>query len=141
MTSTFELDHQVAGLTLLRNAGLAVLPDENGFVPPNPPLPYVLVYTSVSWPREGDANALDGLSVTCSVRFYAHCIAESEYAALQYAGMVREAWLDQRPTVAGRNCGQLGFESDAGGPANRSELAAAPRYDMTVVYSMISAPG
>lgn len=141
MSDTFELDHQVAGLTLLRNAGLTVLPDANGFLTPTPAPPYVLVYTSVGWPKGGDANALDGLSVTCTVRYYCHIIAESEYGALQYAGLVREALLDQVPTVAGRNCGQIYFESDAGDPANRSELGASPRYDLTVVYALMSAPG
>ena len=141
MTSTFERDHQDAGLTLLRNAGLSVLPDADGFLEPKPQPPYVLVYTSVAWPRAGDANALDGLSVTCTVRWICHIITASERAAHEYAGMVREAMLDQRPTITGRNCDLIDFESDAGDPANRSELGAEPRYDLTVVYSMMSAPG
>lgn len=141
MTSTLERAHQDAGLNLLRSAGLTVLPDANGFLEPKPDPPYVLVYTSVGWPKTGEANAFDGLSVTCMTRWIVHCIADTENAALAVAGLVREAMLDQVPTIPGRNCDQIDFEGDAGDPANRSELGSQPRYDLTVVYSMMSVPG
>jgi hypothetical protein len=140
VTDLIDRDLIDAALTPLRaDAGLTVYPDGEGFVPEKPTAPYVRVYTSTEWPKEGDANAIDGLSVSTTTRWYVHCVAETEYAAAALAMRVRTALLNVRPTVAGRNCGLIYME--AAEVTNRSELAGTPTYVRTVVYAMVSAPG
>lgn len=139
---SLERDFADAGLNLLRaDTDLTVYPDEHGFVPPTPAAPYVRAYTSVGWPKEGDANAIDGLSVTATARWYVNCVGETEPACQELAGRVRTQMLNQRPAVTGRNNGLIYFESDSGEQPQRSELGGTPLYVLTVVYAMLSAPG
>lgn len=131
-----------AGLDLLRAGGvLTVYPDAQGFVPVQLVPPYVRAYASVGWPKGGDANAIDGLSVTAAVRWYVNLVAETEPGCFELAGLVRERLLNQVPAVAGRANGMIYFEADSGEQAQRSELGSAPLYVLTVVYAMLSAPG
>lgn len=118
---------------------LAVYPDAEGFVPELPTAPYVRVYSSTEWPKEADANSLDGLSVSATTRWYIHCVGETEYAAAAIVMRVRAALLNARPTVSGRTCGLIYQESAE--VTNRSELGGAPLYVRPVVYAMVSAPG
>ncbi len=139
---SLERDFAAAGLNLLRaDTALTVYPDAEGFVPESLAPPYVRAFTSVGWPKEGDANALDGLSVTATVRWYVSCVGETETACQELAGRVRTQLLNQVPAVATRNNGMAYFEADSGEQPQRSELASAPLYVQTVVYAMISAPG
>lgn len=137
-----ERDFADAGLNLLRaDPALTVYPDAQGFVPATPVVPYVRAYTSVGWPKEGTANALDGLSVTATVRWYVKHVGETEAACQELAGRSRTQMLNQTPAVAGRNNGMIYFEADSGEQPERSELGSAPLYELTVVYAMVSAPG
>lgn len=140
MTDTLDRDLIDAAMNLLRaDVGLAVYPDGEGFVPEKPTAPYVRVYTTTEWPKDGDANALDGLSVSTTTRWYLHCVAETEYAAAAISMRVRTQLLNARPTVTGRNCGLI--YQEAAEPVNRSELGGSPLYVRPVVYAMVSAPG
>lgn len=139
---SLERDFQDAGLNLLRaSVALTVYPDPQGSVAELPVPPYVRAYTSVSWPKEGDANAIDGLSVTGVARWYVKCVAGTDNGCLVLAGLVRGQMLNQRPVVAGRNNGMIYFEGDSGEQPDRSELGGSQLYVQTVVYAMTSAPG
>lgn len=140
MTDLLDRDLVDAAMNLLRaDAGLTVYPDAEGFVPELPAAPYVRVYTHTEWPKEGDANAINGLSVSCTTRWYVHCAGESEYAAAAIAMRVRTQLLNARPTVTGRVCGLI--YQEAAEPTNRSELGGLPLYVRPAVYAMVSAPG
>lgn len=130
-----------AAPALLRaDASLMVYPDAEGNVPESPVAPYVRWYAHVEWPADGEADALDGLSVTTVTRWYLHCVGATEQAAAAVAMRVRAALLNARPnTVTGRTCGLIYME--AAEPTNRSELGSAPLYDRPVVYAMTSVPG
>lgn len=145
MTDTLDRDLIDAALAPLRadatSAGgvYAVYPDAEGFVPERPTAPYMRVYSHTEWPKEGDANGLDGLSVSATTRWYVHCVGETEYAAAALAMRARTVLLNLRPTITGRTCGLVYME--AAEPTNRSELGASALYDRPVVYAMLSAPG
>lgn len=131
-----------AGLNLLRaDTDLTVYPDAEGFVPAQVDPPYVRAYTSTGWPKEGDANALDGQSVTATARWYINCVGATEPACQELAGRVRTQLLNASPAVAGRSNGLIYFESDSGEQPQRTELGGSPLYVLTVVYAMLSAPG
>lgn len=142
MTDLLEHDLTDAAPALLHaDAGLTVYPDAEGFVPPTPNINagYVRWYSSTEWPKDADGNALDGLSVSTTTRWYIHCVAGTEYTAAAVAMRVRTQLLNARPTVAGRSCGLIYME--AAEVTNRSELAGIPTYVRTVVYAMVSVPG
>lgn len=145
MADLLEHDLIDAAPALLRlDAGppaLNVYPDADGNVPERPDVlaGYVRWYASTEWPKDGDANALDGLSVTTTTRWYLHCVGGTEYTAAAIAMRVRTALLNARPSVAGRICGMIYQESAE--VTNRSELGGAPLYVRPVVYAMVSAPG
>lgn len=134
-----DTDLTDAAPALLRDdPDLTVYPDGEGFVPSSPAAPYVRWYSHTEWPKDADGNALDGLSVAATTRWYIHVVATNEYAAAEIAGQVRADLLDARPTVAGRSCGPIYMEASE--LTNRSELAGTPTYIRTVVYAMNSWP-
>jgi hypothetical protein len=140
VTDTLERDLMDAGLGLLRaDTGLTSYPDAEGSVPESPAVPYVRVYVTTEWPKDGDANAIDGLSVSATTRWYCNCVGETEYAAAAIAMRVRTQLLNARPTVTGRNCGLIYMEASEA--TNRSELGGSPLYVRSVVYAMVSVPG
>jgi len=138
---TDQLDelHAQAALSILANSPPLIV--FAGEVPaPYPGPRYVLVYTQVSWPDTGDANALDHLSVTCVVRWYCHCVGETEAAARAVGMQVRAALLNVRGTVAGRNCGLI-RQVDSSPPGKDETLGTPAVFDAVSVYEMTSAPG
>lgn len=140
-----EADLADAGPALLRAdlgpPALVVYPDAEGNVPATPDVmaSYVRWYSSTEWPKDADGNALDGLSVTATTRWYIHCVGATEYAVAALANRVRVALLNAAPTVTGRSCNMIYMEASE--LTNRSELAATPTYVRTVVYAMVSVPG
>lgn len=149
MADLIDKLHADAGLDLLAaDDGLTVYDghvptvlDPATSQPVTAPPPYVLVYTSVSWPGRdtGVANALDGLAVTVTVDWIVHCVAETGAAARALAMRVRAALLNRRPTIAGRNCGLIVLD-DVQAP-QRDETTGRLVMDQVVTYSMTSVPG
>jgi hypothetical protein len=139
MTAPTEVDHKAVGLALLTAAGLTVydgkLPDSATDVAP----PYVLVYTFAAWPDADGAQGLDGLSGTCVVTWYCHCVGGNDTAALVVAGRVRAALLDQRPTIAGRSVDMIRHMSSL--LPDRDEALRRSVIDHVHVYQLQTRPG
>lgn len=126
-----------AGLLLLAaDDGLTVF---DGKVPDGTSPPYVLVYTTVSWPHgeAGAANAINGLAVSTRTEWNCHCVGESAAAARAVQMRVRAALLNQRPTVTGRSCGLI--QQDEVLAPVRDETIGGLVMDGVSIYSMISA--
>lgn len=143
MTDLLDQLHADAGLGLLAaDVGLRVY---DGRVPDNtntgagPELPYVLVYTTVKWPPDGTANALDAQAVTVEVEWNCHCVAETAAAARAVQMRVRAALLNKRPTIAGRSVGLIKQEEVL--PPNRDESTGRLVMDCVSNYTLVSAPG
>jgi hypothetical protein len=135
------LDEQLvnAGLALLRaDAGLTVYPDVNGETPDAPPPPYVRVYAYIERPVDAGENNLGGTSGSWTVRWIAHCVGANEIAARAVAMRVRAAWLDVRPTVAGRVCGLIRY--DGSQPPRRDNDLGYQVLDQIEMYRLTSTP-
>jgi hypothetical protein len=135
-----------AGVALLRaDASLVVFA---GGVPNSSPpaVPqYVVIYSTVEWPPS-DADALDGVSGTPTVRWIAHCVGggvpgatpeDAEIAARAVAQRVRTAWLNKRLVVTGLNLGLIRQEQGAGVPT-RTDTTGDPVMDLIVVYRTLA---
>jgi hypothetical protein len=126
MSDQLDELHAQAVLSLLGAALGAIVPPipvYDGVVPnPTPPPPYVLVYASIGRPygTSGLGNALVMTSPTIAARFKCKCVGLSPAAARAVGMQVRSALLDQRPTIAGRNCGPI-HEDNEPGPPDRDE--------------------
>jgi hypothetical protein len=134
--------HIDAGLGLLRaDTGLTVYPDPEGNVPSPDARPnhYVRVYSYIERPKDATGNALDGLSVSWTVRWYCHCVGPNEYSAAAVAMRVDRALLNQRPAITGRAVGLV--EMEAGNPPTRDETLGASVLDLTTVYKLVTQPG
>lgn len=111
---------------------LVVYPNAEGFVPTNPPPPYVRAYFTIERPIDAGGNSLAGISATWTTRAYIHSVGTNEYAATAYAMRVRVALLDFRPTIAGRVCWPIRHE--AAQPVQRDEATGTPVFDKSDVY-------
>lgn len=136
----------------LVNGGLALLALDASLVvypggvpdppPPAPPLPppYVVVYSIVEWPF-GNADALDGIAGTPTVRWICHNVgggpgatpATAEQAARAVAQRVRTSLLNKRLVIAGLNLGVIRQEPGGGVPQPVYQTGP-PVMDLTVVY-------
>lgn len=142
MADLVDKAHIDAGLNLLRaDTSLVVYPDADG----NTPAPaaraqrYVRVYASIERPRAIDGNALDGLSVAWTVRWYCHCVGPNEYSAAAVAMRVNRALMDKRPAITGRSVGLIEQESDS--PPARDESTGSEVIDAVAVYRLTTLPG
>jgi hypothetical protein len=115
---------------------LVVYPNAEGFVPINPPPPYVRVWTTIDRPIEAGGNALTGLSTTWTTRAYVHSVGLNEYSAAAIRMRVRVALLDFRPTIAGRSCGMIRHEASQ--PPQRDEGTGTPVFDMADTYRLLT---
>lgn len=143
MTDLVDENHAQAGLNLLRTGGEITVYDGQVGDPAVPglgaTLPYVLVYATVKWPADGTANALDAQAVTITAEFNCHCVGETAAAARAMQMQVRARLLNQRPVIAGRNCGLI-QQDDVQVPA-RDETTGRLVMDGVSIFSFISAPG
>lgn len=140
MADFLEKLHAEAGLKLLAaDVGLTVF--DGKVSDPTPEPPYVVVFTSVSWPgREaGAANALDGLAVTIETEWNVHCVGLTAAAARAVAMRVRTALLNKRPTIAGRNCGLI--TQDEAPPPFSDESTGRQIVDASSTYRLTTVPG
>ena len=116
-----------------------------GVVPADPttgqavPPPYVLVYTSVQWPSQGDGKTLDGRTGMCVTRWYCHCAGASDQAARAVAGRVRQLLLDRQPAIAGRSCGFI--RQEASPPPSRDQTIGSLVQDIVSVYVLYTFAG
>lgn len=135
MADLFDQAHVDAGLALLRaDPGLTVYPGPDGVTPRTPDRPYVRVYATVERPAVALGNALRGASTEAVVRWWCHCVADSEPAAVAVAMRVRAALLDQRPVIAGRSCGLI-RQAEAR-PPMRDETTGVQVMDLVQVYRL-----
>lgn len=122
--------HARAGLGLLiADPGLTVY---EGFVPNGFALPYVLVYTSVEWPEEGEGQSFDATTSTCVTHWYTHSAAVTEQAARAVAGRVRGRLVNVRPDIPGRSCCLIQQESSL--PAVRDQTTGTTVFDIVAAY-------
>ena len=120
MTDTLDEDHAQVVLALLAaNPNIAHVFD-GAVSNPTPDPPYVLVYTSVSRPFGAPSNGLDAASKTVVTRVKCKCVGLNAALARAVGMQVRAALIDQRPVIAGRNCGPI-HEDDAPAPPDRDE--------------------
>lgn len=136
MTDTIDEDHaQVAFTLLATNTNLTGVFDS--VVPnPTPAPPYVLIYPTVSWPRDGVGTALDAEQVTVTTTWNCHCVGLTPEAARAVSMQVRTSLLNARPSITGRVCSPI--KQDDAQPPNRDESLAYPVFDAVSVYSFTS---
>jgi hypothetical protein len=137
VTDGFDQALVAAGLTLL--AADSSLTVHAGHVPNGASTPYVLVYSTVEWPDNGEANALDGLSRTAVARWYCHCVGETESAARAVGQRVRTQLLNQRPVVAGMTTGLI-RQDGTPPPPQRDEASGIPVFDAIGTYWLLATP-
>lgn len=142
MSDDVDALHAQAGLDLLA-ANMATLstpiPVYDGVVPDGATRPYVLVYTAISRPRNGEGNGLDGRSDAVSVRWICHCVGETQAASRAVGMQVRTALLDVRPTIAGRSCDLIREETVL--DPTRDESTGVPVMDQVRTYTLATLPG
>ena len=134
MTDLLDVAVVNAGLDLMRADTLLSVFD--GVVPsPTPTPPYVLVYSTVTWPSDDDTiGALDGRSRRVVARWICHCVGESQQASREVAQRVRAALLDARPQIAGLQPGFIRDEQDD--PPVRNEQTGVVVFDAVHVYRL-----
>jgi len=136
MTDGLDQELANAGLDLLRaDPDLTVF--DGAVANPTPDIksdPWVLVYTTISWPTGAPGDALDGLSGSPTVRWICHCVGGNAEAARAVAQRVRTQLLNQRPVIAGLDLGMIRFEQ--GDPPGRNEMTGELVMDAVVIYRL-----
>lgn len=127
-----ELDeaHAQAALAILIADGNQ--PVYQGVVPDGPTLPYVLVYTVVSWPATVDGTTLDAHTGTCVTRWYTHCVGATDASTRAVANRVRQLLVNVQPVITGRSCGLI--QQEAALPLVPDETAGSLVQDLAAVY-------
>lgn len=131
-------DHAGALLGLLRANPLLANVVYDGRPPRVPDLPYVVAYIHVEFPKIADGNTLAGDSRTALTRAICHCVGADTPAARAMGYQVRAALLDVTPTVAGRDCDQIGQESSQ--VPTKDESTGTPVMDQVDTYHFYSYP-
>jgi len=144
MSDLLDEQHAQVGLALLiANPALGAAKVFDGAVPnqvppaPPLPLPYVIVYTVVSWTRDGIGTALNGTQVTVTTTWNCHCVGETAASARAMAMLVRSSLLNVRPVIAGRNCGPIKLTDDPQAP-QRDETTGRLVMDESATYGFVS---
>jgi hypothetical protein len=136
MTDTLDETHvQVAISLLTANANILHVFDsivDN----PTPDPPYVLVYSSVSWPRDGLGTSLTAQQVGITTTYTVHCAALSPVGARAVQMQARTSLLNARPVIAGRNCSPI--KQDESHEPVLDETTGRAVYDAVSVYSFMS---
>jgi hypothetical protein len=131
-----ELHAQAALGLLAADTNLVSL---DGVVPNGTDPPYALLYSTALWPVDGAANALDGKAITVQATWTVHCVGLTAPAARAVQMQVREALLNQRPSIVGRVCGLI--RHDQALPPTRDNTTGRVVMDAVSTFSMLSAPG
>ena len=127
-------EHADAMLALAR----ATLTVHDGPAPDGATPPYVVVYFADTDPELAESRPLTGASERHVVRATAHCVGGNQKAARIVADKLRTAWLDQVPTIAGRQCWPIRREE--GIPADPDETTGSLIVDQVEVYRLESVP-
>lgn len=137
MTDFLEEQHAQVGLAALQdNPDIVAVFD--GKVPdptPDPPV-YVLVYTEVSWPRDGLGTSLSAQQVAITTTYVCHCVGTNAASARAVGTRVRESLLNLRPVIPGRNCSPI--KQDEVLAPNRDETTGQPVMDQVLTFSFRS---
>jgi hypothetical protein len=132
-----------AVLDLLRAApNLTVYPeaepgDNVQVVPAGAGPPYVAVHLGFDY-----ATGPSGLhfpSTRVIARAYCHCVGHNDISARAVAQMVTTALLDVVPTVPGRSCYPIRFES--GAPPRTDESTGRTVTDLAMIFRLETLPG
>lgn len=139
MTDGLDELHAQAALTLLRaNANLAAVFDSVVDDGTDPAAGYVLVYTTLAFPTEHDANDLRHMSTTAVVTWTIHHAALTAAGARALADQTRETLLNVRPAITGRSCGFI--KQDENLSPTKDETTGRPVMDAIATYSCITRP-
>ena len=136
MTDTIEEDHIGQVLAALAANVNLVHVFRSTVDNPTPDPPWVLVYPSVAWTRDGIGTALTGRQVTCTASFICHCVGLTDAAALVVAMQVRTSLLNLQPVIAGRSCGPV--KQDTAETPIRDDSTGRVLMDAVSTYSYIS---
>lgn len=141
MSDLLDELHAQVGLDLLEaTPGLGATKVFDGKVPdPTPDPPYVILYVSVDWTRDGIGTALNADQVTVMTTYNCHCVGLTAASARAVGMLVRSALLNVRPVIAGRSCGPI--KQDETLPPQRDETTGRLVMDSISVYSYLSTPG
>lgn len=136
-------DHADALMGLLYGrAGLRVFPtaepgDSAQVVPANTAPPYVAVH--LGFTHATGPSGTDFPSTRLVARAYCHCVGGNDIAARAVAQKVISALLDVVPTIPGRTCFPIRFESDA--PPRSDESTGRLVVDLAFVFRLETLPG
>jgi hypothetical protein len=131
----------------IANAGLALLTADtslvvyDGAVPtPTPAMPYCVVYTTVTRPRDNPNNAIDGKSRTYVARWIVVSVGGNAIAVRAVRERVRTQLLDVRPTITGFGATAVGpIEMEDGSqPPQRDETTGGLVMEATDTYRLIA---
>lgn len=137
MSDQLDELHARAGLDLLHADSQLTVYDEQS--PPTGSVgPYVRVYAHIEWPSGHSGNSLDGRSGACVTTWYCHCVGPNDTSARAVAMRCRAALLDQRPTIAGRNCSMITMASSL--PPRADEQTGKLTVDAVVVFELTTTP-
>jgi hypothetical protein len=133
-----ETHAQVAITALAANPNLTSSRVFDGRVPDgtDPALGYVLVYCTVSWPRDGIGTALTAQQVTLTTTYTCHCVGLNARAARAVAMEVRASLLNLKPNITGRSCSPI--KQDDAQPPDRDESTGHLVMDAVSVFSFTS---
>lgn len=132
-----QLDETHARIALDILEADANQPVYEGNTPDNVAVPYVLVYTHVSWPGNGsEGQTLEHKTNQCNTRWIVHCAGETDQAARALSNRVRQLLVNVRPVIAGRSCSLIQQESSLN-PV-RDERTGVLVMDVVADYSFTS---
>jgi hypothetical protein len=139
-------DHADAFLALARTAtGSPSLTVYDGVVPDSPAAAFALVYFYIETPdglMAPDAVPLTLDSEVIDARAYVHCVGgepEAPRAARAVSGRVRNAVLNRRLVIAGRECFPIRL-MESSPPRRNEEIPGRVVFDQTDVYGWRSVP-
>lgn len=135
---TDGLDQALAGVGLALLAADTALKVFDGVVDnptPDPKsVPYVLVYATVSRPRDDGDRSFNGKSNVWIARWICHCVGANAEAARAVAQRVRTQLLDQRPVVTGLSCDLITWEDSL--PPAKNETTGQAVLDAVEIYRL-----
>jgi hypothetical protein len=114
-------------------------PVYEGVVPDGATPPYVLVYSSVQWPQDGEGQNLQFQTNRCETRWYVHCAGSTDQSARAISNRVRQLVKNVKPTITGRSCGLI--QQEAIVPPIRDERIGVLVMDLVATYVFTTVNG